>query len=119
MKVLFIGGTGNISRYCTGEALNQGIEVIHLNRGRSEAYPGIRTINCDARDPEALKMALKGESFDAVVQWVCFEPRHMEEDIRLFRGITRQYIFISSASCYKKPLGDHLISESTPVINPY
>ncbi len=35
MKVLFIGGTGNISSAVTELAVKKGIELWHLNRGQA------------------------------------------------------------------------------------
>jgi nucleoside-diphosphate-sugar epimerase len=62
---------------------------------------------------------LDREQFDAVVDWIAFTPAEIERDIRLFRGRTRQFVFISSASAYQKPVGHYLITESTPLANPY
>jgi len=42
MKVLFIGGTGNVSRACTEEALRRGYEVFHLNRGIKNAGSSVQ-----------------------------------------------------------------------------
>jgi Nucleoside-diphosphate-sugar epimerases len=121
MKVLFIGGTGNISRDCSLRALAKGIELWHLNRGRrpGEALEGVITVNADIRDEAAARRALADESFDAVVDFVAFVPAHLEEDIRLFRGRTKQFVFISSASAYRKPPVHHVFTESTPLANPY
>ena len=119
MKVLFIGGTGNISTACTTEAVRQGIEVVHINRGTNAAPAGVRTIQCDIRDIDATRNALNGESFDCVVDWIAFDTDHIEGDISLFRGKTRQFIFISSASVYQKPPSDYRITESTPAYNPF
>ena len=119
MKVLFIGGTGLISTACTKLALARGIEVVHLNRA-SGVHPmdGVRTLVADARDEAAVARALGNEQFDAVVDWVAYGADDIERDIRLFRGRTGQFVFISSASAYKKPLGWWLTSESTPLSNP-
>lgn len=119
MKTLFIGGTGNISTYCTKEALSKNIEVVHLNRGNTPAFPGIRTIHCDAHDYDAMEKALGNEMFDTVVQWVCFDMAHLALDIAFFRNRARQYVFISTASAYKKPLSYHVITEATLLANPY
>jgi nucleoside-diphosphate-sugar epimerase len=121
MKVLFIGGTGIISTACTHLAVERGIEVTLLNRGRHTAHlpAGITTLAVDIDDAAAVPHALAGASFDAVVDWIAFEPAHVERDIALFRGRTRHYIFISSASAYQKPATDYLITESTPLANPY
>src|SRR5580700_5897690 len=121
MKVLFIGGTGIISTACTHLAVERGIDVTLLNRGRHSACPpaGAHSLAVDIADAPAVSRALAGATFDAVVDWIAFEPAHVERDIALFRGRTRHYIFISSASAYQKPATHYLITESTPLANPY
>lgn len=121
MRVLFIGGTGIISTACTRLAIERGIDVTLLNRGHhANSLPaGVHTLAVDIEDAAAVSHALAGASFDAVVDWIAFEPAHVERDIALFRGRTRHYIFISSASAYQKPATDYLITESTPLANPY
>jgi nucleoside-diphosphate-sugar epimerase len=121
MKVLFIGGTGLISTACTALALRRGIDLYLLNRGQREsAVPaGAKLIRADIRQPEQVASALAGQSFDVVVNWIAFTTEHVETDIRLFSGKTGQYIFISSASAYQRPVGHYLIAESTPLANPY
>jgi nucleoside-diphosphate-sugar epimerase len=121
MKVLFVGGTGIISTASTQLAAGRGIELTVMNRGRHAADlpPGVKHLKADMDDAAAISAALGGCRFDAVVDWIAFEPAHVERDIRLFRGRTRQYIFISSASAYQKPPTHYLITESTPLANPY
>ena len=121
MKVLFIGGTGIISTACTQLAVASGVELTLLNRGRGAASvpAGAHTVQVDIEDAASVSRALGGASFDAVVDWIAFEPAHVERDIALFKGRTRQYIFISSASAYQKPVSHYLITESTPLANPY
>jgi nucleoside-diphosphate-sugar epimerase len=121
MKVLFIGGTGNISLASTKLAVELGIEVTLLRRGqRTPDLPkDVRTIAVDIRDEEAVAQALGSQIFDAVVDWIAFTPADIERDIRIFRDRARQFIFISSASAYQKPVGHYLITESTPLANPY
>ena len=121
MRVLFIGGTGIISTACTDLAISRGIQLTLLNRGRRiSAIPaGARIVAADIEDHAAVSRALADESFDAVVDWIAFEPSHIERDLELFRGRTRQFVFISSASAYQKPAGHYLITESTPLANPF
>ena len=119
MRVLFIGGTGLISTACTSLALAQGIELVLLNRGRRDQPAGATMITADMQDRAAVERALAGQRFDAVVNWIAFTQADVERDIALFRDKTRQYIFISSASAYQKPATYHLISEDTPLANPY
>ena len=121
MKVLFIGGTGIISTACTKLAAERGIDLTLLRRGqRTASIPNaVRTMVADIADEAAVRSALASEKFDAVVDWIAFTGADVERDIRLFRDHTDQYVFISSASAYQKPAGDYLISESTPLANPY
>jgi nucleoside-diphosphate-sugar epimerase len=120
MRVLFIGGTGIISTACTRLAAERGIDLTLLTRGqrRASVPPGVKTLSLDIDSPAAAS-ALADASFDAVVDWIAFVPAHVERDLRLFRGRTRQYVFISSASAYQKPPSSYLITESTPLANPY
>jgi nucleoside-diphosphate-sugar epimerase len=121
MRVLFIGGTGNISTACTRRALEHGLEVFHLNRGSrpEKVPPGVVTLRADIRDREGAGRVLAGLTFDVVVNWLGFTPDQVEADLALFRERTAQYVFISSASAYRKPLPHPVITESTPVGNPY
>lgn len=121
MKVLFIGGTGIISSACSPLAIESGMELYLLNRGKSsrETPKGAKTIHADIRDPESVKKAIKGHQFDAVVDWIAFHTSHIETDIELFRGKTKQFVFISSASAYQTPAVSLPITESTVLDNPY
>lgn len=117
MKVLFIGGTGNISTPSSRLAVAKGMELYLLNRGKSELdIEGAHSIIGDINNPEELT-ELKKHEWDVVVNWIAFTPADIERDLEMFRGKTRQYIFISSASCYQTPLRYPVITESTPVCN--
>ncbi|UWX53776.1 SDR family oxidoreductase [Maribacter litopenaei] len=117
MKVLFIGGTGNISTPSSHLALSKEMDLFLLNRGNSKVeIEGASTIIGDINKPEELT-ELKKHSWDVVVNWIAFTPEDIERDLELFRGKTKQYIFISSASCYQTPLRYPIITESTPVCN--
>ena len=120
MKILFIGGTGNISSEVSKLAISQGIDLYLLNRGSSGVtIPGTKTIKANIHDVEESRNALKDHTWDVVVSWIAFIPEHIQNDIELFRGKTKQYIFISSASIYQKPPSSHIITESTPLFNPF
>jgi nucleoside-diphosphate-sugar epimerase len=120
MKILFIGGTGIISTACTALASKRGMDLTLLSRGqhKTELPPGVKTIIADVNDP-ALPKKLEHESFDAVVDWVAYTAVDIERDLKLFRGRTRQFVFISSASAYQKPQTHYLMTESTPLANPH
>jgi nucleoside-diphosphate-sugar epimerase len=119
MKVLFIGGTGIISTACSELAVQRGIDLTLLTRGQHPSHLAahVNSIVVDIRDVTAAAQKLKGSSFDAVVDWTAFTPADIERDLQLFRGRTRQFVFISSASAYQKPAADFLITESTPLVN--
>ena len=119
MKVLFIGGTGNISTACTELAVARGLEVSVLNRAQRRPIPGATPIVADAADAAGAARATAGRTWDAVVDFISFTPADIEARLALLRGRTGQYIFISSASVYQKPLADYLITESTPLANPF
>lgn len=120
-KALFIGGTGTISSAITALAEKCGFELYLLNRGnRSELVPeGVKVIEADIHKEEEVKEKLKNLVFDVVAQFIAFHKQDVERDVRLFTGKTKQYIFISSASAYQKPLSSPFITESTPLCNPF
>jgi nucleoside-diphosphate-sugar epimerase len=123
MKALFIGGTGLISSACSELALECGVELFILNRNRSGKYPlpeEAHLLVGDVHGDEAtLAGLLERYDFDAVVDWIAFTPDDIERDLRLFSGRTGQFVFISSASAYQKPPGHYLITEETPLENPF
>lgn len=121
MKVLFVGGTGIISSACTRLAVEQGIDIHLLCRGQSTRPipPTVKILNGDIRDPASAAKAISGHQFDAVVNFIAFTPEHIEADLELFRGKTRQYVFISSASAYHTPPLSLPVTESTPLYNPH
>ena len=122
LRVLFIGGSGVISSACCELAVQRGIDLSALNRGRSRLRPlpdEVSVLLGDVRDSAAVAEALRGREFDVVVNWVAFTPDHVEADLERFRGRVGQYIFISSASAYQTPPARLPITESTPLRNPY
>lgn len=121
MKALFIGGTGTISAAITRQLLEQGCELYLLNRGnRNGTLPeGAKILQADIQDEEHVASLIQELQFDVVADFIAFETAHLERDYRLFKGKTKQFIFISSASAYQKPLSDYRITEGTPLSNPY
>ena len=120
MRVLYIGGTGEISFDCIHESVRRGHEVTVYNRGHhNEGLPRqCRFVAGDVED-DAAYGRLAAQDFDVVCQFRLFTPAALERDIRLFSGRTGQYVFISSASAYRKPVRGLPITEATPLDNPY
>ena len=119
MKILFIGGTGVISSACAQLVVARGHDLTVLNRGRRPAVNNVRQLTADIGDPTAAGAALGRETWDAVVDFIAFTPADIETRLALLRGRTSQYIFISSASAYQKPVIHLPITESTPLVNPF
>lgn len=121
-KALFIGGTGTISTAVVKRlSEDPGWEVWLLNRGnRKSAVPaGVHEIVADIRDEETVRKVTEGMTFDAVCEFIGFRVEDVQRDYRLFRGRTRQYMYISSASAYAKPAPSYVITEGTSLVNPY
>ncbi len=101
--------------------LSQGHELYLLNHGsRNHELPdGYHHLDVGIDETEKVKQLLEGMTFDCVAEFIAFVPEQVKRDVELFRNSTKQYIFISSASAYQKPLSDYRITEGTPLANPY
>ena len=121
MRILIIGGTGTISSAITRQLAESGHDLWLLNRGtrKDEVPANVKQIIADIDDEESVLTALASETFDAVCEFIGFVPAQVERDLRLFRGRTRQYVYISSASAYNKPAANHVITEGTTLANPH
>jgi nucleoside-diphosphate-sugar epimerase len=119
MRILIIGGTGNISSFVTALAVERGHDVTVLNRGNRELPSGVRGLVGDAGDADSIARAVGDDAFDVVANFRSFSPQQVTDDIRIFSGRTGQYIYISSASAYQKPIAQLPIVESTPLRNPF
>lgn len=121
MKVLLIGGTGTISSAITRLLVKKGYDTYILNRGsRNDTLPeGVKIICADINNEAEAAEKLKGMEFDAVCDFIGFVPSQLERDYRLFKGKTKQFMYISSASAYHKPVRHYKITEGTTLANPY
>lgn len=123
MKFLFIGGTGLISSACSELAVQRGHELFLINRSASKKYPaphGATVLQADIyNNPSQVANLIANHRFDAVVDFIAFTPQDIERDIALFKDKTTQFVFISSASAYQKPPRHYLITEETPLENPF
>lgn len=117
LKALFLGGAGMIGSACAREAVERGVDVTVVTRGEPTKWTvpaGARHLRGDVRDVESLRDLLGGEEFDTVVNWVGFKPEHLAGDVDLFAGRIGQYVFISTASVYTRPVPQLPITESSP-----
>lgn len=122
MKILIIGGTGTISSAVTRQLAAEGHDLWLINRGnrKVDLQQNVKLITGDINEcPEEIEGKLGDETFDVVCEFIGFKPEHVERDIRIFSGRTRQYVYISSASAYNKPARQYVITEGTTLANPY
>jgi nucleoside-diphosphate-sugar epimerase len=124
MRVLYIGGSGNISWRCVSQSIEMGHEVWVLNRGASNpkrrSLPDtVRRLQSDIRKPESVSEAISDARFDSVIDFTCYLPEHAYTALKLFGGRTDQFIFISSTASYQKPTLKLPYTEETPLSNPY
>lgn len=120
-SALLIGGTGTISMAITKLLATKEWDVELLNRGNrnSDIPAGVKVIQADINDEKAVLDAIGDKIYDCVCEFIGFVPEQIERDIRLFEGRTRQYIYISSASAYHKPVMNYKITEGTALANPH
>jgi len=123
MKVIFIGGSGTISSASTNLAVEKGIELYHLNRGKTSSIRPVpvevKQLISDVRNIDQTSKVLEKHTFDTVVDWISFVPEQLENNLKLFEGKAKQYVFISSASAYQTPPEKLPVTEHTPLENPY
>src|SRR4051794_11042211 len=121
MNILLIGGTGIISTAVAELAAARGDTVYLLKRGqRTKELAGkTRAIVADKNDRVAMKKALGDLRVDAVANFIAYTAEDVEKDVELFLGKTKQYLVISSASAYQKPPNHYVLTESTPLQNPF
>jgi nucleoside-diphosphate-sugar epimerase len=119
-NVLFVGGTGQISLCCVEAALAAGHRVSVYNRSQTPAGLSreVEVITGRFDDDEAYA-ALGRRSFDVTCQFIAYTEEEVRRDLNTFRGQTAQYVFISTASAYQKPVRQFRITEETPLENPY
>jgi nucleoside-diphosphate-sugar epimerase len=118
MRVLFLGGTGNISTACVEQALARGHQVGILTRGHRPSPPGVEAIVGDRDDPEALRRAAD-RRWDAVADFLGYRPEQVEKAIQAFAGRAGQYVFIGTAAAYDKRAARLPITEDAPLANAF
>jgi len=114
VKILLIGGTGNISTAITRILVARGDQVTVYNRGQTQvAIPGeVQTIVGDRYDHAAFEaqMAETG-GFDAVIDMIGYAPADVESAVRAFRGRVEQYVFCSTVDVFTKRARRYPVTE--------
>ncbi|MGZ4335395.1 MAG: NAD-dependent epimerase/dehydratase family protein [Gaiellaceae bacterium] len=98
MRILVLGGTQFLGRHTVEAALARGHDVTMFNRGRTrpDLFAGVEKLRGD-RDGDLA--AVRGRSFDAVVDTSGYVPRIVRETIEAL-GDVGHYTFVSSISVY-------------------
>ncbi|HEY2674162.1 MAG TPA: NAD-dependent epimerase/dehydratase family protein [Rugosimonospora sp.] len=117
LRVVFLGGAGMIASACAAEAVRAGVDLTVVTRtggGRWPVPDGARQVRADVRDPAALREALGGADHDVVVDWVGYSPADVARDVDAYAGRVGQYVFISTASVFSRPVPQLPVTESSP-----
>jgi nucleoside-diphosphate-sugar epimerase len=116
LKVLYIGGTGTISTACVRRSVDAGMSVFVLNRGQNARHrslpDSVTWLQADITQPASVRQAIDGLEFDAVADFLAFNAGDAAAAVEIFQGRTRQYLHISTASLYRKPILQWPIVES-------
>lgn len=99
MKILIIGGNGNIG-YPISKKLHLNNEVTILCREEPKLDDGIRYIVGNGNDKEFLKDVLEKNSFDIVINLIIFNPEQATENVEVFKNKIKQFVFISTATVF-------------------
>jgi nucleoside-diphosphate-sugar epimerase len=127
MRILVVGGTGLISSAFADACAARGDDLTLITRGQPGRHPApgeAKSIHVDATHADALRSALRGarlrgERWDAVVQFVAFTPEHVRDDIETFAPLTDRYVLIATAAAYTTFDRFHALTEDTPLSNAF
>jgi len=102
MNILIIGGTRNLGHFMVENLLSRGHHVTILNRGitRDDLPESVERLRADRTEPAQLERALKGRSFDAVIDNALYKKAEAETIVRLLKGHTGQFVVLSSGQVY-------------------
>jgi nucleoside-diphosphate-sugar epimerase len=102
MKVLIVGGTGNISTSIVEELrrLEHDVSVVVRGMHRDEVPPDVQRIHADRRDYAAFERLMAGQTWDAVIDMVAFNADDARSAIRAFKGRTAHYVACSTVVVY-------------------
>ncbi len=122
MKILLIGGNGNISWHCTQKLLELGHDVYELHRGvtyatRRDIHAGAKIIHADIRNEKETFQVLAGAEFDAVCDFICYDAVQAQHAVNMFRDKTKQYLVISSDVVYERNISNIPFTEKSKLKN--
>ncbi len=117
MRILFIGGTGNLSLSCAELLASRGHQISMLNRGKSKIETPFEQIIADRNQPGALKKALEDRYFDVIADFICLDAEQAETAFEACSGRCAQYMLVSTTVVYAKPHDKIPVTEQSPLGN--
>jgi nucleoside-diphosphate-sugar epimerase len=123
MKILLIGGSGFLSSAMTDFCLSHRHEVTVITRGQRPLHEGsgLTHVQADRNDAAALTEALAGQTFDAAIDSICYNPEQAKQFVEVMGGRVGHHVMISTDFIYT-PAQSHLpIDENAPRVpaSPY
>ncbi len=119
VKILILGGTGNISGECASLLHQRGHEVSLVTRGQSEMPACCRPIRADRKKSGDLHQALEREELEIVIDFLGYDLTDAQTAFEIFQGRVRQFIFISTTTVYARSRDSHPLTEENPLGNPW
>lgn len=118
LRILILGGTGFIGPHQVEYALSRGHKVTLFNRGQTnpKLFPKVEKIIGDRNKPDGYA-ALKGRTWDAVIDNPVQVPRWVREAGAALAKNTSRYLFVSTLSTFRnrREIG---ITEDGPLNEP-
>lgn len=111
-RVLVLGGTGAMGRYCVPELLRLGheVEVVALDTLPSD-HPNLHYAVGNCMDDDFIVELLKGQ-YDCVMDYMSYSLPHFKKRMKLFLDNTKHYIFLSSCRVFANE--DDWVKETSP-----
>ena len=113
LRVLVLGGTRFVGRHITEAVLARGHVVSLFNRGRTGPglFPGVEELIGDRENDLS---ALRGRSWDVLIDTSGVEPRWVRRSSELLHAAVSRCVYVSSTAAYAKG-GGLRRSEDSPI----
>lgn len=117
MKILVIGGTGNISRGIVAALQSRNHEVVLFNRGQHVDAPplDVRVIRGDRQHLEDFEAKVSAEDWDAVIDMISFNAEDAASALRACQGRVGHFVHCSTVMTYGPPFSGINLPETAPL----
>lgn len=119
MKILFLGGTGRLSKDVVAQAVESGHDVSIITRGSKHreqfCHKNCNSLLGDVKKPETCKEYFSAnQKYDVIIDFLSINVQDIKTTLNMIEGAFVQYIFISSATIFKRDGIDDSIDEESP-----